>query len=112
MSSQAGSSSSNNDVPKVKLCATGDNNDPATDIRTFLSQMPTRKNAVLPLNPWTVPAGYYVRTDGTIMYIEREKQLRGNNQTASVNSSMECLIGAGVKHDVQRMERRAASEIK
>ncbi|UPX19007.1 uncharacterized protein EKO05_0009284 [Ascochyta rabiei] len=39
------------------------------DIHKSLAHLNLHDSAVLPRQPWNVPAGEYVRTDGTVIYI-------------------------------------------
>jgi hypothetical protein len=55
----------------------------------------------MPQNPWATPAGCYIRTDGSIVYVSSAHQLHTDrNQAATVNDSTECLAGGGAAHQV------------
>lgn len=47
----------------------------------------------MPQTPWTVPAGYYTRIDGTIVYLPGPIHTQPNaaNVGTQPNVSMECL---------------------
>ncbi|KAF2129359.1 hypothetical protein P153DRAFT_366758 [Dothidotthia symphoricarpi CBS 119687] len=62
--------------------------DLATEIRQFLSQTRFHKSSELPQNPWTVPAGHYLRSDGSVVHIEGPDRFRRIAANASVSSSL------------------------
>lgn len=65
------------------------------------------QDSALPQNPWTVPVGDYIRTDGSKVHIPEKSQLPESTVYVAGNDSMECLVGGDTRSHVENAEVQA-----
>ena len=51
------------------------------------------EHAAIPKTPWDVPAGYYTRSEGSLIFISDPHELRGCATGANMHTSTKAVLG-------------------